>query len=425
MVTVSADKKLHVWHVKTQTLVQSVTAHSAYVRAVEWSNDGSMIATASSDKTVKLWNPITLERSKLLLGHSNWVRFVRFREDSKRLVSGGDDSYIIVWIVPEGQILQRITGFKSSILDCCLLARESYRLPPLATACLNGEVSMWHPDTGLCGFMHYTIVGIDHMYPAPEDTQRYFIFEVGRNRHWLKTRPAPGTTFDYEADTDKIISCSIWNMNEVVRLQLFEVRDLEPVRMIGEFKSTHKELLRTYADGIQQRFHILSPDDTRLTDGGEQTTVLKMKIRFESVDHNANLTVSVEEGKNMKHPDIKGAINTRVTIRTQRGQVAISLFTYIHTSTHTHTHTHITFWNFCQEYSTDVVSNSKTPQWGQAFNFGIGPTTHELDVRVDMVDSVKLSDNSTMTSFLPDRITEELGNFQLRMDKLLSKVRMS
>jgi hypothetical protein len=72
-----------------------------------------------------------------------------------------------------------------------------------------------------------------------------------------------------------------------------------------------------------------------------------------------------------------------------------------------------------------VVSNSKTPQWGQAFNFGIGPTTHEIDVRVDMVDSVKLSDNPTMTSFLPDRITEELGNFQLRMDKLLSKVRMS
>ena len=59
-----------------------------------------------------------------------------------------------------------------------------------------------------------------------------------------------------------------------------------------------------------------------------------MKCRFEAMDHNANLTITVQEGKNMKHPDIKGPISTRVTVRTQRGQ----------------------------EYSTGVVINSKTPQ---------------------------------------------------------------
>ena len=61
---------------------------------------------------------------------------------------------------------------------------------------------------------------------------------------------------------------------------------------------------------------------------------VSMKIRFEPMEHNANLNITVEEGKNMKHPEIKGPISTQVTVRTQRGQ----------------------------EYSTGVVINSKTPQ---------------------------------------------------------------
>ena len=126
LVTVAADRMLHMWHVKTGACVQSAKAHSAYVRSVDWSRDGTMIATCSSDKTVKLWNPITMQQSKLLLGHSNWVRFAKFREDSKRLVSGGDDNFIIVWSVPEGQILQRAPGFKSSIADVCFLNLDKW-----------------------------------------------------------------------------------------------------------------------------------------------------------------------------------------------------------------------------------------------------------------------------------------------------------
>ena len=41
-------------------------------------------------------------------------------------------------------------------------------------------------------------------------------------------------------------------MNEVVRLQLFEVRENNYVRLMGEFKSTHQELHANFADGIQQ-----------------------------------------------------------------------------------------------------------------------------------------------------------------------------
>ena len=296
VVTVAADRMLHMWHVKKEICVQSVKAHAAYVRCVEWSRDGSMIATCSSDKTVKLWSPVTLQQTKLMLGHSNWVRIVRFREDSKRLVSAGDDNYLIVWTVPEGQILQRITNLRSPVSDLCLLLRAGYALPPLVIGCLNGDVSIYHPDVGLHGFMHYTIIGVENMYPSPKGMQRYIVFEIGRNKHRLRTVPEQADSFDYESHTDKMVSCrsehsyaclctnaqvlmidesfssmqqmtgthmharthtqlricSVWDMNEVVRLQLFEKRPGEVVRLMGEFKTTHKEAIAHYADGIQQ-----------------------------------------------------------------------------------------------------------------------------------------------------------------------------
>jgi hypothetical protein len=40
-----------------------------------------------------------------------------------------------------------------------------------------------------------------------------------------------------------------------------------------------------------------------------------MKIRYEPMDHNANLNISVEEGKNMKHPEIKGPIRQVMMMR--------------------------------------------------------------------------------------------------------------
>ena len=45
---------------------------------------------------------------------------------------------------------------------------------------------------------------------------------------------------------------SVWDMNEVVRLQLFEMRVGEHVRLMGEFKTTHKDIIAQFADGIQQ-----------------------------------------------------------------------------------------------------------------------------------------------------------------------------
>jgi len=64
-------------------------------------------------------------------------------------------------------------------------------------------------------------------------------------------RQMTGTFMHARTHTQSRI-CSVWDMNEVVRLQLFEKRPGEVERLMGEFKTTHKEALAQYADGIQQ-----------------------------------------------------------------------------------------------------------------------------------------------------------------------------
>jgi len=384
VVSVGADKMLYLWHVKSGQSLQSTKAHSAYIRCVDWASNGTLFATGSSDKTVKLWSPITLEQKKLLLGHSNWVRWVKFTFDSKRLISGGDDSFMIIWSIPEGQILQRITGIRKTISAACFLNAPSYAIPPIVTGQLNGEASIWLPDSGLHGFMHFTLVGLDFLPAGPEGTTRYVLLEVGRNRHSLRTESREGQELDWSGDTDKMVSCSVWDMTEVMRVQVFETRvtDGEGVRLLGEMQTTHQELISSgSAEGIQKRFHLTTPDEEKLTNGREALTVLRLKTMFEKMDHNANLQIVIEEGKNMKNRVDPGPINSLCLVRTQRGQ----------------------------EFKTNVVMGSKTPQWGKECYFGIGPGTHEVSVHAYELNG-------------RDRSTTELGSFQLRMDKLLSKV---
>jgi hypothetical protein len=114
-------------------------------------------------------------------------------------------------------------------------------------------------------------------------------------------------------------------MHETVRLQLFEVREGEQVKLMGEFKSTHQELQEHFADGIQQvnpcfraawlcskrtneswsvlmlssgighgsnlpnsgmcrqRFNLLSPEEDKLTDGAEFMTFLRVSALISGI----------------------------------------------------------------------------------------------------------------------------------------------
>ena len=86
--------------------------------------------------------------------------------------------------------------------------------------------------------------------------------------------------------------------------------------MLGEFESTHRELMSDHhLDGSEKRFELTTPEGDKLTSTSGQTSTVRVAIQFETIEHQANLAVLVEEGKNIKKLGETGPINAFCTIK--------------------------------------------------------------------------------------------------------------
>lgn len=81
--------------------------HNAQVLAVQWSPDGTRIATGSEDQTVRLWDSATGQLILTLRGHAGPVQSVAWSPDGRQLVSAGGGS-TKVWDARPGYKSDRV-----------------------------------------------------------------------------------------------------------------------------------------------------------------------------------------------------------------------------------------------------------------------------------------------------------------------------
>ncbi len=114
--SVGDDKTIKLWQYDG-TLLTTIQAHSDTIKSVAFSPDSQLIASASKDKTVKLWR----RDGRLITtlnGHENQVNSVTFSPDGLTLVSGSDDQTIRLWTINQtciSPLLQTINGQQSKI----------------------------------------------------------------------------------------------------------------------------------------------------------------------------------------------------------------------------------------------------------------------------------------------------------------------
>ncbi len=78
-------------------------AHNDSINDMEWSPDGTMIATASKDRTVKIWNVSDGSLAMTLTGHTASVSSLQWSPDSTQLVTVSVDRVAKIWDVGTGK----------------------------------------------------------------------------------------------------------------------------------------------------------------------------------------------------------------------------------------------------------------------------------------------------------------------------------
>ncbi|MEE3717980.1 AAA-like domain-containing protein [Tumidithrix elongata RA019] len=134
-------------HSQTQTVLQTITynaqeynyleGHADSINSLDFSLDGTILASASDDGTIKLWQrngtPI-----KTLVGHQGSVDSVSFSPDSQTLLSAGSDGTARLW-QRDGTLIKVLTAHRDRISSAVFSPDGSV----IATASWDNSIQLW------------------------------------------------------------------------------------------------------------------------------------------------------------------------------------------------------------------------------------------------------------------------------------------
>lgn len=87
--------------------------HREKIQHLEFSRDGSMLATASEDYSVIVWKTVNGDKLAELIGHTGPVIHCYFSSDAKKLVTSSMDDTVRIWDTQTGLELGVIRDFKN------------------------------------------------------------------------------------------------------------------------------------------------------------------------------------------------------------------------------------------------------------------------------------------------------------------------
>lgn len=91
-------------------LVLSLSGHSAGVSSVDWSPDGSKIASGSDNGNVRVWNATSGGQLLSLSAHTGTVTSVAWNPDNRLLATTGVDGNLRIWDTTNGQLVSQISA---------------------------------------------------------------------------------------------------------------------------------------------------------------------------------------------------------------------------------------------------------------------------------------------------------------------------
>ncbi len=164
LASTSYDGTVKLWEVgeaRSPRLRQTLMEDTERVQCVAWSPDGGTLASGSFDHTIRLWDVQEGRPRVALLGHSAVVHGLAFTPDSRCLLSGSDDGTLRLWDVERGQCVRLLQGYTASLFDVAWSPDGT----KLASGGRDTMVTLWKvaneaPLKLLCGH-RWTVHGVE------------------------------------------------------------------------------------------------------------------------------------------------------------------------------------------------------------------------------------------------------------------------
>jgi hypothetical protein len=104
LVTIGGNANCQVWYIATRDVISELNSHGANVLAVDWSQDGRLIATCGANEVIQIWDATTGTELQTWAGFSGWVYCLAFRPDNQELACG-QGSLLHRWNLSTGRAL--------------------------------------------------------------------------------------------------------------------------------------------------------------------------------------------------------------------------------------------------------------------------------------------------------------------------------
>lgn len=116
LISAGSDHQLIWWGAESRTKVRAIEAHPKWIRAIELSPDGKILASVGDDMVCRLWESETGKPIRELKGHAaltppglvSKLYAVAFSADGKFLATGDQIGQIIVWETDTGKQVNKI-----------------------------------------------------------------------------------------------------------------------------------------------------------------------------------------------------------------------------------------------------------------------------------------------------------------------------
>lgn len=136
-------QEILIWDAETRMPIHRLEGHDASVGGLDWSPDGTQLASGDADGVMATWDAASGEQLFSGEEHTSGITDVRWSPDGQQLASAGSlDDTIVIWDPESGDVRHRLDGTDSGIWS----VQWSPEADTVVGGTTNGELLFWNLD---------------------------------------------------------------------------------------------------------------------------------------------------------------------------------------------------------------------------------------------------------------------------------------